>query len=143
MTAKKMSMMVAVALGLMGSVFADGPKADVEARHQAELRKAWQQGFEQGYQRANALRDNQQLQQRKQAMERRRKMIEKFVKARGPKAAPAEGKCPKAGCGDRPNAPKADRADRPRGSKAMRGDRPRGPKAARGDRPRAPKAEAR
>lgn len=120
---KQVFMAVAVVFGLLGAVYADAPKIDVEAKHQAELRKAWQQGFEQGYQRANALRDNQQMQHRKQMMEQRRKMIEKFAKVRAQKAATAEAQCPKAACADRPRGPKADR---PRGPKA---DRPRGPKA--------------
>lgn len=124
MTIKHMMVVVMAAVALVGTAFADGPKeapkakADKKpavcpiAQQQAEIRKAWQQGFEQGYQRAMSYRDNQQTQQRQRMMKQRKEMVEKFRAAR--KGPQAEGAAPK--------GPKAERGDRPRRPE-MKGDR--------------------
>lgn len=97
MTMKSMIVTCVAALSLAGTAFAEAPKVKapaVDAKMQAELRKAWQQGFEQGYQRANAYRDNQQAQKRAKFMAERQKKMAERQKAKDGKKA--EGKAAKA-----------------------------------------------
>ena len=75
MTIKHMAVMTVAAFALAGAAFAEGPKESPEARMQMEIRKAWQQGFEQGYQRAMTYSDKQQEQHRQQMMKARAQMM--------------------------------------------------------------------
>ena len=123
---RTMVVMCVAVLGFVGSVFADAPKVSAaDARMQAEIRKAWQQGFEQGYQRANAYRDNQEAQKRARFIAARKKLMAERIKAKPEVKKNPEAKCPEA---KRPAA-KGPEAKRPEG---RRGDRPmkgrRGPR---------------
>ena len=139
MTIKHMTVMAVAALAFAGTAWADGPKDDPAVRQQMELRKAWQPGFEQGYSRANAQRDAQQLQMRQKMMKERQAKAAKF---RGERKGPGfEGQGPKPPCaeGQGPKGPRADRGDRPRKPEMKDGDRPRKPGMKDGDRPRGPR----
>ena len=136
MTIKHMAVMTVAAFVLAGAAFAEGPKESPEARMQMEIRKAWQQGFEQGYQRAMTYCDKQQEQHRQQMMKARAQMMQRAGEHNGPKAsAPCPGacSCPMADRGA-DACPMADRGER-KGPMADRGEGRRGRKGSRKNRP--------
>lgn len=86
MMIKQVVVAALAAVALVGTAFAEGPKDNPMAHQQAELRKAWQQGFEQGYQRAMTYRDNQQAQQRQRRMKQCQEQLKSRDEKKGPKA---------------------------------------------------------
>ena len=113
MTIKHMAVMTVAAFALAGAAFAEGPKESPEARMQMEIRKAWQQGFEQGYQRAMTYSDKQQEQHRQQMMKARAQMMQRAGERKGPKADRGERKGPKGPRGEGRRGRKGPRKNRP------------------------------